>query len=499
MLASLALVDLSYIVRLHFHARAKEGTPNDAVDAVMRDLAGYRQKFGRVILCGDAPPYERSKLFPAYKAHRSDPPPELQFIRKGVAARIAQDGYNVARSEGCEADDVIATLAARNDLATVVTIVGADKDTASCVRDGVQMHLPSGRTLTGQDVFEKFGVMPCYMTLYLALCGDSSDGIPGLPNWGPKTSARTINEFEGDVMRMAVHAVEQAGSKGPKCPMIWQSFLKHWPDDIKLWIKLATMRTDVPLDVESLLEERPMGPLVQEEELPFIEESQPAEPVEELISKPPTVFKVPPPAFVPTSRDAETNERAMRQPDPRKGEEIESIVVARPDAPSWALTLQPATANEALQIAKVLFNSRYFSQFGSERGLYAIIMQGRELGLGLMASLNAFHIVKDRPYPKATTLKALAERNPNCEWLMVTDADAGSCTIKTKHKKAGELVYTYTIQRARDAGYLNGGNARNWTSQPQNMLEARATSHAVRRWYPASILGLLSAEEASDE
>jgi hypothetical protein len=60
------------------------------------------------------------------------------------------------------------------------------------------------------------------------------------------------------------------------------------------------------------------------------------------------------------------------------------------------------------------------------------------------------------------------------------------------------LEYTYTIERARKAGYLTGGNKHNWTTITQEMLEARAVSKAVNRWYSGATLGMKSYEEAQD-
>jgi 5'-3' exonuclease len=186
-------------------------------------------------------------------------------------------------------------------------------------------------------------------------------------------------------------------------------------------------------------------------------------------------------------------------PAPRKlQDEITSTAIARVDPPSWTMATQPCSANEMLQIAKVYMNSRFYSQYGTPQGVFAVCQLGRELGLGVAASVESFHIVDGKPFPKATTLRALAERHPDCEWLMVVSADETQATVKTKHRKAGELTYQYTIERAEKAGYLTGKNKHNWIGKTQEMLEARATSKAVRRWYPGAILGLHSEDEARD-
>lgn len=174
---------------------------------------------------------------------------------------------------------------------------------------------------------------------------------------------------------------------------------------------------------------------------------------------------------------------------------VERADIVRVPAPSWALATQPQTASEMMAIAKTVINSRYFSQFGTPAGVFAVMQLGRELGLGMMEALEAFHIVKDRPFPKATTLQALAERHPMCVWILVTESDSEHATCKSVHREAGPLSYNYTIDDARREGLTTGSNRHNWETKPRNMLEARAKSRAARLWYPGAVMGLHSFEE----
>lgn len=170
-------------------------------------------------------------------------------------------------------------------------------------------------------------------------------------------------------------------------------------------------------------------------------------------------------------------------------------------APSWQLAVQPSTVAQVFWAADKLYAERALLQYadaGGAGGVALTIMRGRELGLGLAASLEAFHIVKNKPYPKAHFLQAMAERDPNCEWIMITSADDTHATIETVHKKAGHLKFTYTIEMARKAGHLTGSNRANWEKIPRNMLEARAKSTGSNRWYPGSTFGMPSVEEMQD-
>src|SRR5690606_13192248 len=155
--------------------------------------------------------------------------------------------------------------------------------------------------------------------------------------------------------------------------------------------------------------------------------------------------------------------------------------------PNWALAAQPSTAKEMLAIAGVLFNSRMYSQFGSERGVFAIMALGRELGMGYAEALEAFHNVKDRPCPKAKWLLARMQKHPDCEWIMITHADEKSATIKTRHRKVDDVMsLTFTIERAISAGFVSGPNRHNWEKIPRNMLRARVITEAYGDWYPGA-------------
>lgn len=236
---------------------------------------------------------------------------------------------------------------------------------------------------------------------------------------------------------------------------------------------------------------------------PRVMDSQPGAPSPAAPSNPGTSAPSPSPAPAPgpapvtqtPSAPAASAEVVPRSQGPQ-GERLAVVPFA---APSWELATQPRSPTEMAMVAARFYNSRFYGAHGNSDGTFAVIALGRELGLGAAASVEGFHIVNGRPFAKAVMLKALAERDPNCEWIMITSADDKHATIKTQHKKAGLLEYTYTIERAEAAGYLNGKNSENWKTKRQEMLEARATSKSVRRWYPGATFGLHSIEEAHDD
>jgi len=139
----------------------------------------------------------RQDIYPEYKAHRPPPPddliPQFSLIREACIAF----GVPMVELPGFEADDLIAAYAkaciAKGD---ETQIISADKDLMQLLRPGVTMWDPmKNKPIDEQVVFEKFGVSPDKVIDVQALCGDSSDNIPGVPGFGPKTAAELIQTF----------------------------------------------------------------------------------------------------------------------------------------------------------------------------------------------------------------------------------------------------------------------------------------------------------------
>jgi 5'-3' exonuclease len=198
-----------------------------------------------------------------------------------------------------------------------------------------------------------------------------------------------------------------------------------------------------------------------------------------------------PPSVVPSSQGPKKPEKVV---------EIETSALAVVDAP-WALATQPRSGKEMLQTAEVLWNSRFFEAFKSYRGVFAVMALGRELGMGYAEALEAFHIVKDRPYPKAVWILSRCQKHRDFfnGFYIVSSSDATQCTIKAKHRAIDEiLVFQYTIQEAEQQGHTTGANKDNWRKSPRSMLRARAITGSSKEWCPGATYGMPSAEEAED-
>jgi DNA polymerase-1 len=151
----------------------------------------------------------RNELYPDYKAHRPDPPSDL--IPQFGLMRQATGAFNlpVIEQKGWEADDLIATYALQAQKAgATVTLVANDKDLMQIVRPGITMVDTMRDQVIDRDaVHEKFGVWPEKMIDLQALCGDSTDNVPGVPGIGPKTAAQLLEEY-GDLETLLSRAHE---------------------------------------------------------------------------------------------------------------------------------------------------------------------------------------------------------------------------------------------------------------------------------------------------
>lgn len=139
---------------------------------------------------------KRLEIHPEYKANRSPTPEELKAQVPGIRKMIAAFGFPILESEGIEADDLIAVLAA-NFADFKVGVVSADKDLAQMIDERVEMLIPQGKgkgfaKMGIAEVVAKFAVQPGQIVDYLSLIGDSSDNIPGVPGVGPKTAAKLL-------------------------------------------------------------------------------------------------------------------------------------------------------------------------------------------------------------------------------------------------------------------------------------------------------------------
>ncbi len=233
----------------------KAGEPTGALYGVLnmlrRLLADYRPDYLAVVF--DAPGKTfRHKMFVEYKAHRPPLDPELIRQIEPLYACIRALGLPLLQVAGVEADDVIGTLTQQATAKGLpVLIVSGDKDLAQLVDGRVRMLDTMKNVVTDvAGVEQKFGVPPALIVDYLALVGDTSDNIPGVPGVGPVTAAKWLRQY-GSLDQLMANATAISGKIGDK--------LRAGLEQLPLSRQLATLDCAVPLPV-GFEELRPVPP-----------------------------------------------------------------------------------------------------------------------------------------------------------------------------------------------------------------------------------------------
>lgn len=198
----------------------------------------------------------RDEAFPAYKAQREETPEDIRASVPVIKSIIEAMHIPVLQVDGFEADDVIGTLATKAGATGIKTyMLTPDKDYGQLVSDNVFIFRPRHgggyETMGPKEVCEKYELnSPTQMIDLLALMGDSADNFPGCPGVGPKTAAKLIGEF-GSIDNMLENSSKIKGKLREK--------VESAVDDIRMSKFLATIRTDVPIDLnlDSLKIEEP--------------------------------------------------------------------------------------------------------------------------------------------------------------------------------------------------------------------------------------------------
>ena len=196
-------------------------------------------------------PTFRSEAFPAYKAQREETPEDIRKAVPIIKDLLKAYRIPILQVDGFEADDVIGTLAKKAGSIGVETyMLTPDKDYGQLVSDNVKIFRPRHgggyETMGPKEVCEKYGIPSTESVIdLLALMGDSADNFPGCPGVGEKTAVKLINDF-GSIEGLLSRSSEIKGKLREK--------VEEHVDDIKMSYFLATIKTDVPieLDMESL-------------------------------------------------------------------------------------------------------------------------------------------------------------------------------------------------------------------------------------------------------
>ena len=191
-------------------------------------------------------PTFRNEAFPAYKAQREETPEDIRTAIPIIKEILKAYNIPIIQIDGFEADDVIGTLAKKADSIGIPTfMLTPDKDYGQLVTNNVSIYRPrhgGGYEVMGpKEVTEKYGISSTLQVIdLLALMGDSADNFPGCPGVGEKTATKLINEF-GSVEQLILRVDEVKGKLKEK--------IQEHIDDIKMSYFLATIKTDVPIEL----------------------------------------------------------------------------------------------------------------------------------------------------------------------------------------------------------------------------------------------------------
>ncbi len=247
----LILIDgSSYLYRAFYVPQLKrmqtaDGQPTGAVFGIMNMIKSLMQEYpsSNIVAIFDAKGKTfRHDLYADYKANRPSMPDELRsqidYVHKGVKAL----GIPLIATPGVEADDVIGAYAkAASAAGQTVLVASGDKDLAQIVSPTINLIDTMKKVIMDETgVVEKFGVRPDQIIDYLALMGDTSDNVPGVPKVGPKTAVKWLLEYE-TLDNIIANADQIGGKVGEN--------LREFIPKLPLSKELVTIRCDIELEI----------------------------------------------------------------------------------------------------------------------------------------------------------------------------------------------------------------------------------------------------------
>jgi 5'-3' exonuclease len=242
----LFLVDLGAIYWLAWHSSNREMAPDEPAEATLSRIRKWRENYRRIAVCLDDPRGTwRHKMYPAYKANRTDRPQAAIDQLKRAISIIKRDKFVIFEHEGMECDDVLASAARayRGD----VLMATPDKDMMQIVDDRVRMlDTMTGNLICADDVKMKWGVEPKLVGDLLALLGDKSDNIPGVPGVGKLIGAELLNKHGS--IRGILEALAKDPPKTKKNVVVaWAASILRNVETLALAHSLVALRDDLQL------------------------------------------------------------------------------------------------------------------------------------------------------------------------------------------------------------------------------------------------------------
>lgn len=442
-----AIIDLSAIFRRYWHASEGENVSS----AKRKTLEFVRSLYGDhddIVVALDSPPYKRSEVYPEYKANREPMPESIKSELKATVEEIACDGWKVAKCQGYEADDVIATLTQEQPESEVY---GSDKDLLQCC------DLIDPMTKKISSAMSRLKVDRESVVDYLALIGDSSDNIKGVNKVGPVTAVKMLDKYGSikgiyDALNDDPGAFTQATTENLREAMAW----------IDTTRQIIQLDDDLELDIE----QREVDRTIDSEQA--------------------------------VDGEADIEECEETAIEPAKQTAIAKPVVSKSyETITYKDSLEPVGLEELIKMSNWLFNSGLYGGFINAQATMAAIMHGREIGLGAVTALSSIYVVNGRPTISAEALVALCKSSPVCEYLQCTERTAERATWKTKRRGNPEpTIHTVTFEEAK--AISPDRQLRQLKAQPATMIMWKAAAAICRMEYPDVTRGMMAREEMSD-
>ena len=463
------LIDLSSLYWTAWHA-------TQSLEAMTITLTSVERCIGDgtslAAICCDCGPSFRKKLDPQYKANRPEKDAAAMDILRKTEEKLRGRGLLLWSATEFEADDVIAT-ACKAALADghPVTICTADKDLVQLAGPGVEfLKTNQWNLMTSAEALDRFGVEASQLGDWLALVGDKSDNVPGCPGVGPVTATQLLKKFR--TLAGIWEALETFEPDAISKPSVVKA-LKENVDNVCRSRQLVGLRFDAPIDFAEIYQERkPAAEAAREDDdmdepdAEFTDAAEPAQP------------------------------EKQQQPEAAKEAPQATETRALAIAPTYEQQLEPTSIGTAYKLARGLADSRLYTRFPNAEAIMAVIIRGREMGLGALTSLDCFHVIEGKPAPHAHLVIARAKADPDCEYMQCVETTATKATYETKNKRNPAVTrLTYTIEQAQAAGLAGRGN---WKTRPDEMLRKTCAVQLARMEYPEASLGLYAAEELGE-
>ena len=471
------LIDLSSLFWTAWHSSGA-----DAVSAAReRTLSAVQRCIGNdgalVAICCDSGRSFRKDLLPAYKANRPEKDHAALGELDGVKARLRADGLLLWEAPGYEADDIIATATLEAEIAGHnVLICSSDKDLCQLVGERVRcLRTHNWQEVGADEVRAKFGVDPFSLGDWLALVGDKSDNISGCPGVGPVKATELLTKYE----RLPSLWLALDKGEAVSTPAVTKA-LKENRAAVELARKLVTLKADAPIKFAEIYEERKPQPISGKDEEDNMDEPEPE--FTDVASEAPETPQPPP-------------DRAPPRPAPETTPTAAPVTALVPR--TYETELEPTSIGTAYRLAKGLYDSRLYSRFPNPEAIMAVIIRGREMGMGALTSLDSFHVIEGKPAPSAHLIIARAKAHPDCEYFQCVESTPERSTWETKNRRNPKPTrVSFKIAQAQAAGRVKPGG--NWTKRPDEMLRKTAGVQLARMEYPEAAMGLYAVEEMGE-